>query len=178
MLNLLRHLPLVKSQAEFHAAMAAKFGEGSKIPMPKRAAKHAATSLQFQELTLDMEEASKLLEQGPRPTASKPVQLSLSFEELEGLPQELLQELSFSDGDRTDYTIIRLIEDLGGIASLDRILFSLFKQTGEINKRSALTSRLYRMAQKGMIFPVPNKKGAYSTQELTEEEAAKILGLN
>lgn len=173
MSNLAKYIALVKGQADFHTEMAARFGAESKHPNPRRAEKHASTGKQFQELLGEMERA-----ESEKATFSKPVQLSLSFDELDGLPQELLQELSFSDGDRTDYNIIRMIEDLGGIASLDRIIVGLYKQTGEINKRSTLTSRLYRMAQKGMIFPVPNKKGAYATQELTSEEVTKILGSN
>lgn len=178
MTNLAKYIPLVKGQAEFHAGMAVRFGEQARHPDPKRAEKHAATSKQFQELLAEVERADTLLAQSAKPAVVKPIQLSLSFDELEGLPQELLQELSFSDGDRTDYNIIRMIEDLGGIASLDRIIIGLYKQTGEINKRSTLTSRLYRMAQKGMIFPVPSKKGAYASQELTDEDVAKILGSN
>jgi hypothetical protein len=174
MLNLAKHLPFVKQQAEFHVNMASRFGAESKYPDLKRSDKHTETAKQFQELIADVEEAEKLLDRVPaRPV--KQVQLSLSFDELEGLPEELLQELSISGGDRTDYTILRILEELGGIASLDRIIIGLFKQTGEVNKRSTITSRLYRMSQKGLIFPVPNKKGAYATQELTEEEVADIL---
>jgi len=176
MLNLTKHIPFVNQQAEFHANMASRFGTGSKYPDLKRSEKHAETAKQFQELITDIDEAGKLPEQTSLPSRQpKQIQLMLSFDELEGLPEELLQELSISGGDRTDYTMLKLIDDLGGIASLDRIIYGLYKQTGEINKRSTITSRLYRMTQKGLIFPVPGKKGVYSTQELSENEALDIL---
>jgi hypothetical protein len=43
-------------------------------------------------------------------------------------------------------------------------------------KRSTLTSRAYRMVQKGNLFSVPTKKGVYSTHELTEDQVSQILG--
>lgn len=175
MANLMKYLPLVKGQAEFHMAQAVRFGEQSKHPALARAEKHANTGNEFLGLLAEMQQATAELEQAGKPGVRKATPLALSFDELEGLPQELLQELSFSDGDRTDYTIIRMIEDLGGVASLDRIIVGLYKQTGEITKRTALTSRLYRMAQKGSVFPVPNKKGVYATQELNEDELERLF---
>ena len=98
-------------------------------------------------------------------------QPSLRLDELEGLPPELVAELSISESDKTEYAIIRIIEDCGGMAAIDRILVNLFRHTGEIHKRNTLTSRLYRMAQKGEIFAVPSKKGFYSTREPEQDES-------
>jgi hypothetical protein len=174
--NLEKFLPLVKDQAVFHEKMASRFGPNSKSPIPWRAEKHAETGAQFKELALAMEEAARA-PAGVPGKPLKPHQLSLSFDEIQGLPDELLQELSFSEGDKTDYTILKTIEDAGGIASLDRILVSLYRETGEVMKRNTLTSRTYRMAQKGLLFSVPGKKGVYSTRELTETEVSEILGI-
>lgn len=95
------------------------------------------------------------------------------IKELEGLPEELLNELSISDADKVEFTIQQIIDDNGGVISLDRLLVDMFKKTGKIYKRNALTSKLYRMSNKGMVFSVPNKKGVYSTSLIEGEELNK-----
>jgi len=124
-----------------------------------------------------------LIEQGnisspSLPSLPKQLRLSLTPTDLEGLPEELLKQLSISDGDKTDFAILNIIEEAGGIATLDQILIALFKKTGEIMKRQALTSRLYRIGQKDtkLIWSVPSKKGVYSNREISENEAAKLFG--
>jgi hypothetical protein len=123
-----------------------------------------------------------LIEQGNVSTreaprlSTKTVRLSLTPNDLEGLPEELVKELSISDGDRTEFTLLNILEEFGGIASLDQLLIGLYKKTGEVLKRQALTSRLYRMSQKELIWGVPTKKGVYSNRQITEAEAAKIFG--
>lgn len=137
---------------------------------------HSETALK---LALIADHIAKLLsalaEAQNRP---KPVklgnQLTLSYDEIKGLPQELLEELSI-DSNSPDYTIIDLIEESGEILSLDKILVGLYKKTGEIHKRSQLNNRLYRMVQRGELFSVAGKKGVYSTRELTDDEVENIL---
>jgi hypothetical protein len=73
------------------------------------------------------------------------------LEDIEGLPPELMQELSISDADRLEFTIVGIINEAGGLMSLDKIIIGLYKKSGEIHKRSTLTSRLYRMIQKNLI---------------------------
>jgi len=170
-----KFIPFVKEQSAFHARMADLFGPNSRQQDLKRSQKHAESSAKFAELAQALEQAEK----APPVVAtapSKPKQLSLGFDEIQDLPDELLQELSISDADRTDYAILQIIEECGGIASLDRILVGLYKATGEVMKRTTLTSRAYRMVQKGNLFSVPTKKGVYSTHELTEDQVSQILG--
>jgi hypothetical protein len=69
-----------------------------------------------------------------------------------------------------------MIAQDGGVLSLDKIMVELYRRTREIPKRTTITSRLYRMAQKGMIYNVPGKKGIYSTYEMTEQDAKKMFG--
>lgn len=163
------YVEFVKSQVAFHEIMADKFKA-----TPKRRDKHLETAIQLKSLleyviSLEREAVS------PPTRQIKPIQLGLSFDEIEGLPADLIQELSFSDGDRTDFTIIKVIEAAGGVASLDRILVGYYRDTGEVMKRNTLTSRIYRMGQKGLVFQVPGKKGVYSTEELTEEQADNLF---
>lgn len=103
--------------------------------------------------------------------------ITLTMEDIEGLPAELMQELSISEADKLEFTIVGIINEAGGLLSLDKIIIGLFKKTGEVHKRSNLTSRLYRMIQKGLIFSVPYRKGIYSTQELSEEDVKAMFGM-
>jgi len=172
---LTKHLPFVKEQSAFHKRMAERFGSKS-----FRANLHRETSEKFDALAADLESADKVLDnpsESPKdPEAKRPIQLSLSIEDVQGLPDELVQELSLSDGDKTEFAIVNAIEEAGGIISLDRLLIALYKKTGEIHKRTSLVSRLNRMATKNSIYYVPGKKGAYSTEQLSTEDVAKILG--
>lgn len=102
--------------------------------------------------------------------------ITLTMEDIEGLPPELMQELSISDADRLEFTIVGIINEAGGLMSLDKIIIGLYKKTGEIHKRSTLTSRLYRMIQKSLIYSVPYRKGIYSTQELSAEDVKGLFG--
>jgi hypothetical protein len=59
---------------------------------------------------------------------------------------------------------------------LDRIIVDLYKKTRDVPKRSNIISRLFRMAERGMIYNVPGKKGVYSTYELSEEDVKALFG--
>jgi len=159
-------VPFVNEQVTFHRNMAKKFENDA-----KRSGRHTETAAQFLALLAAMEAALQRPAVLDAADGKKPVQLFLTLDEVNELPEELLQELSFSEADKTEYAILRIIEECGGVSSIDRILFSLYKKTKEILKRTSLTSKLYRMVQKGQIFPVPTKKGVYSTKELTDAEA-------
>jgi hypothetical protein len=104
-----------------------------------------------------------------------PKRLALSWEEVEGLPEEVMKELSISESDKTEFNIIAGIEAMGGIASLDRIIVYLWKTHGDLQKRLPLNQRLYRMTQREVIYGVPGKKGVYSSAPMTDEEAEKLL---
>jgi hypothetical protein len=171
-----KHLELVNQQAEFHEKMAAKFP-----PESYRGRLHRNTSEGFRALAADLQKADTLLDPGSPSTAAKkatiPGQLSLSLEDIEGLPAELIDELSISGGDKVEFAILNAIEEAGGIISLDRLLIALFKKTGEVHKRASVISRLHRMSGKNLIFSVPGKKGLYSTEQLNAAQAAKLFGL-
>lgn len=146
----------------------------------RRSSLHIASRDNFIALLEAMVEADAALsaaqERAARPSSQEPT-LTLRPDELEDLPQELLNELS--DGavpDKADIALFQVIEERGGIASLDQILVGLYRKTGELTKRTTLTSKIYRLTQKGQLFSVPNKKGAYSTRKLTEDEASSLFG--
>jgi hypothetical protein len=107
-------------------------------------------------------------------SAQKKIQLTL--EDIQGLPDELIKELNVSDTDKQEMVIEHIIAQSGGYLSLDKIMVELYRRTREISKRNTLTSRLYRMAQRGTIYNVPGKKGVYSTYEISEQDAKRMFG--
>jgi hypothetical protein len=171
---LAKHLSLVKEQMEFHQRMVGRYTTD-----PFRVALHNATAAKFQALEADLLEADEMLDRPATLATQAPsngvMRLALIPKEVEGLPEELLKELSISDGDKTEFTILSIIEEGGGIATLDRIIIGLYRKTGEIFKRPTLTSRLYRMAQKDLVFSVPTKKGVYSDRPISEDEAVLLF---
>jgi len=170
-----KYLAFVKDQAAFHEKMIQKHGATS-----FRANLHKTTAEKFQALAADLESADKLLDAPQQHTQASavkgPVQLSLVLEDIDGLPDELIRELSLSSADKTEFSIVNAIEEAGGIISLDKLLIALYKKTGEIHKRTSLYSRLARMVQKNLIYYVPGKKGVYSTEQLSMEDVLRTFG--
>jgi mevalonate kinase len=178
MSNLADLLVFVNEQIAFHTSKADEYRAKS----PKRFERHTETAGRNEDikalLTLQEAEISRLktaIESMPKQMPLRQKQLSLSLDELEGLPEELINELSFSDTDRFDYQIKTMIDAGGGVMSLDQVLVGLYKATNEIHKRTAINNRLYKMTQKEELFPVQGKKGVYATRPLTDEEAALLL---
>ena len=91
--------------------------------------------------------------------------LEISPKDLDGLPAELVAQLSISESDREEFQILNLLQEHGGTMSLDLLLITLYRTTGEILERTKLNQRLYRMASKDMLFSVPGRKGVYSIYE-------------
>lgn len=169
-----KHFPLVNEQAEFHERRVGKYSTINAF----RANLHKVTAEKLRALQADLMVADAALDAPAAKSAPhkerNPIQLSLSFDELAGLPQELLNELTGAD--KLEFAIINATEEAGGVITLDRLLIALYRNTTEIHKRETITSRLYRMAQKNLIFNVPGKKGVYSTEQLSSEDAAKLFG--
>ena len=78
--------------------------------------------------------------------------------DLVGLPPELISELNISESDRQDFLIMDVMDDLGGIASIDKIIIQVYRKSGEILERQKLGARLYRMINKKLIHSLPSKK--------------------
>lgn len=170
-----KHLPFVNDQATFHEKMVEKFSIG-KFKSDFRSSQHTTTRDKFQELVADLIIADKELDSPKKKDLSGVKQLSLSLADIEGLPEELVKELSVSDTDKSEFAIVNMINENGGIMSLDKLLIGMYKKTGEVIKRLNMTSRLYRMSQKGLVFSVTGKKGFYSTEELSEDDINKVFG--
>ena len=170
-----KHVDFVKGQIEFHSDCARRYSGNI-----YRCNKHLETASGFEALLKDLEAASASLENKvvPIQSARKP-RLSLTPDDLEDLPEELIEELSISSGDKTEFAIIHLLENAdGSVLSLDQLLIGLYRTTGEVHKRQTVTSRLYRMSQKALISNVPGRKGAYSLHPISEREAESLLSVD
>ncbi len=170
-----KHLAFVNEQMKFHDAMVGKYKAS-----PFRATLHKNTYDKLSALSVDLKAADDLLntqkpDQAGMDAREKGVmQLSLTPEELKDLPQELLDELTGAD--KIEFAILSALEESGGVISLDKILIAIFRKTGEILKRDQVTSKIFKMGQKNLIFSVPGKKGVYSSESLSGEEASKLFG--
>lgn len=170
----------VQGQAAFHEQKGQTFADTN----PRRSAQHVRFSTQFAELAAFIERQAAFVDKLEDDLARRPppfglvgpVQLSLRLEDIEGLPEELIRELSITEGDKMDFTIQSLMHDAGGIMSLDQLLIGLYRRTNEIHKRSNLNARLYRMTKKNALFDVPGRKGVYSIRPISEEEAGTLEG--
>lgn len=168
------HIAFVKDQMIAQENLAKKYEQ-----QPYRAGRHLTTAQRFRILLDDLDAQQKKQSEGTETTGrsvSSAKRLALTLQDIEDLPEELIKELNITETDRLELIIENIITTAGGILSLGKILVELYRRTGEINKRTALTMRLFRMAQRGIIFNVPGKKGIYSTYEISEADAKRMFG--
>ena len=135
-----------------------------------RALAYQDRAKKLEEMWSDIQSAAQAY---PQPSIE--AQFHLLPEELVGLPAELIKELGINESDRKEYLLIELINKLGGITSINKLLVALFKETQEVEKRSRLVGRLYRMQNKGMIYTSPDRKGVYSTKPIPDGYFSKDL---
>ena len=173
--NLAQFVPFVNEQIAHQEKQRLKFASG-KLKSAYREALHSESRDKFSALLAEILAVAETLKRAPAVEKSLFAQIALDYDEITSLPEELLEELSSSQYDKGELQVLKMMREYGGIISLDRILVNLYKQTGEITKRPALTSRLYRMVQKEVIFSVPGKKGFYSLHPLTDDELSTLFG--
>lgn len=170
----------VNDQRSFHDKKAALYIEKSERLNGAGKAEYAKRGKAHQDLSAKFAAIADFIDSVPDRPAQYPLQpvaatgLTLTAQDIEGLPEELVKELSISEADIADFAIVSVVDEAGGILSLDKILILLYKKTGEINKRTAVNARIYRMVQRGSMYSVPGKKGVYATRDVSEEEAASL----
>lgn len=151
--NLSKHLAFVNQQIAYHERSLRKFKNDS-----HRFDIHRDVTRKLNELKRDMIEPERDGRKSPHSRA----RYALTPKDLEGLPDELIAQLNISAADREEFEILGIVEAAGGMLILDRILIALFVKRGELPQRRAVSARLYRMIQKGTLFGVPRRKGAYT----------------
>jgi hypothetical protein len=168
------YLGFVKEQVAVQQKLAKKYEDS-----PFRKGQHLKTAKNFADLA---EFLFDIQNKGTQDTAylnrgdSPKKRIALTYEDVDGAPEDLLKELNLTEADKQDLLIEYLIAQAGGILSLDKIMVELYRRTREVPKRNTITSRLFRMATRGVIYNVPGKKGVYSTYEVSEEDAKKMFG--
>lgn len=160
-----KDIEFVKEQIGNQERMAAKFAD-----QPHRSGLHLASAHRFRALAERLEQ----LVNGSK--TDHPNKVNICLADLDGLPDELMAELSISDGDKQEMVIEDIITKNNGVISLDKLLVAFYKREGVIIKRNTFVSKLYRMGEKGMIFNVPGKRGYYSTYEMTSEDVRRVFG--
>ena len=98
---------------------------------------------------------------------------SLNATDIAGLPEDVINELNITPSDKLEALIVDLVRAAGGSLILDKIIAGLAFITGEKHQRTALTSKLYRMSKKGLIFSVKGKKGLYTINKTSETESVQ-----
>lgn len=157
-------LPLVKGQIAHNQRCLKKYNENS------RGWKECQKRINdFSEFLGFIESQDDSQISSINPTQTKTPILTLSPSDLEGLPPELLSELAISESDQADFQILAVIDERGGIATLDQILIGLYHKTGEIYKRTRLNSKVYRLIQKGLLKGVEGKKAVYALPDYDDQ---------
>lgn len=166
MTTITENLEFVKEQIKVQEKLADRYKD-----QEWRKNLHLLSIEKFKALGKDIENMEKEIEDLKRNSGgvsviiSKP-KLGLSYDDVKDLPEELIKELTLSDADKIEFIIQDVVSECGGIADLNQILVGLYRKTKEVYKRNTITSRLYRMMQRDLIFSVPNRKGVYSTQPI------------
>jgi hypothetical protein len=80
---------------------------------------------------------------------------------IDDLPQELKEQLMICNQKDIEKKIIEVIKSYDNYANIDEVMVGLYRRFKIITKRTDIVSRLYRMAKKGLLLPIKNKKGAY-----------------
>lgn len=94
-----------------------------------------------------------------------------SYGDLSDLPTELMKELSGVKVDDLEQQIYTVIKSGGVEVDLDAVLIELFRRFQVVQTRKFLQNKLWRMAQKELIFSVPSRKGVYSAVRPQSEAA-------
>ena len=101
---------------------------------------------------------------GANKEAEKPIESETPREDnLSDLPPELLAQLSGRVKKGQADPIVQIINDHGGIATLDDILIDLYRRHREISTRTLISNKLYRLGKQGFVKTIEGKKGVYTT---------------
>lgn len=152
-----KHLDFVKSQIAYHKRQSEKLSK-------KTDSRSGRTCSNHNKVLEDLEGLLKFLESLPKDLKNtKTVLPSLHIlpSDLEGLPEELLKELNISESDKQELEIIKVLENAGGVLTVDKLMIQLYRDTGMIHNRKQLAAKLYRMTAKGLLRSNPDKRGAY-----------------
>ncbi|MGH6650211.1 MAG: hypothetical protein ACREB7_03675 [Sphingopyxis sp.] len=101
-----------------------------------------------------------------------------SYGDLSDLPAELIKELTGIKVDDLEQQIFTIIKSGGDEVDLDAVLIELFRRFQVVQSRKFLQNKLWRMAQKEIIYSVPGRKGIYTATKPAEDDDdfSKLIG--
>jgi hypothetical protein len=87
-----------------------------------------------------------------------------SYGDLSDIPPELMKELAGIKIDDLEQQLATIIRSTDGEVQIDALLIELFRRFKVIQTRKFLQNKLWRMAQKGLVYSVPGRKGVYLSE--------------
>ncbi len=171
MINVASIIEIVKDQLSFNLRRQSSL-EGKNGPHnARKAANHRRAAEDLQKVLTFLETVSdKQIDTSGTVSPS----LNLLPSDLDGLPEELINELNLSDSDKQEFEILGSLEKAGGVLTIDKLMIQLYRDTGKINNRKALAAKLYRMTQKNLIKSNPEKRGAYEIVSCEDNEHDEV----
>lgn len=88
--------------------------------------------------------------------------------DLTALPVELKKEMvstKYKPLNLTTTRLIKIINDLDGVATLDEILIQYWREFDKCWTRVSLVSTLRKLVREGVLFPVDKKKAMYAAKK-------------
>lgn len=106
---------------------------------------------QLEALTAELEQARRRLQPIPG-----------TFGDLSDLPPEVIAELNLGKVDELEQQLRDIVASADGSEiGLDAIIIELYRRHKVVQPRRFIMNKLYRMAQKELIYSVEGRKGVY-----------------
>lgn len=83
--------------------------------------------------------------------------------DLVNLPEQLRAQLQLSRNDHLDMSIYAALENLGGSATIEKLLIEFYRSQRTMINRKPLARRLHGLVERGVIFRTPGRRGLYHT---------------
>jgi hypothetical protein len=162
----------VKSQSSYHKRQAERLtrrSENGNPELQRKLANHQRQSRLNDSLLEFISSGAHSIDEAAPIVRSGIVSASVHFlpEDLEDLPQELLDQLNINDSDKLELEIFDALKKAGGTLPVDKILIQLYRDTKQVHPREKLASKLYRMSSKGRLVASTEHRGVYSLPETT-----------
>ena len=165
-MSILQHVNLVKNQVSYHQYRAQQLASE-----PEKQHKQEKLLADFSALLEDIQNNTLGADSTAAGIAGMSKTPTLQPSDLDGLPQEVIDSLELTEAEQIEFKIVNVIDSLGGSANIVKILIGLYHDTGEQHDKKSTASRLYRMAQKGLIYSSIEGKGIYTTDETKAKSA-------
>lgn len=98
---------------------------------------------------------------------TKEIYIGSRLGKLSDLPESIRSELSIEKKKSKSSLVLEAMKKLDGIASIDEILVTVYRDCGVIFKRAYLSNFMYRLCSRGIVSRVKRRKGIY---EIVKEE--------